>query len=158
MTARPTKLTDEMSKRAAQKVAAALCEAGCIVDSELSGCADDIATQATRYGDGYSLAKNLDDYCGWDCNFEMAEILNNFSHYASEEIAAAEKQWFAEHAPQPQFSSGTRIKIKSGEHGVVDGIYEYGHAKYLVKIDGDPRADGPSHSRRIIDFEDAEAA
>lgn len=156
---RPKTLTPEMAARAAKKVAARLAHDGHIGKDEIETCASDIAECGRLYGqDGYQLAKELDDNHYWDCNLMVAETLEEFSGEARREIEAAEKVWFFETKPQPQFANGTRITVPHGETGVIDGIYEYGVGKYTVKIDGDKDADTKMQSRRIVNFEDAERA
>lgn len=107
------------------------------------------------YTDGYSIAKHLDDRCCWDCNMQIAECLDGFSSHADAELRLAEKAWAERNSIVAPLPIGVRIKLKTGETGTIDGVYEYGSAKFLVKIDGDPAAVGKSKSRRIINFEDA---
>jgi hypothetical protein len=119
-----------------------------------AGAAQDAVADLIKHGrhhmDGYELAKALDDYAHWDCNFEMVEILDGFSSAVSSQIDRAEKDWANLTSPQPPHPIGTRVKLFRGELGTIDGIYEYGAAKYLVKIDG-----STGNGRRIINFEDA---
>lgn len=156
-TERPRRLTAEMKMVVAIKTATQLAHDGLIPAGEIDSHASDIAKHGESYMDGYKLAKNLDSYCHWDCDMEMAEALDNFQFNAESEIEAAEKEWFKLTNPQPPLEIGTKVTLKRGETGVIDGIYEYGPAKYTIKVDGDPRAEAPTNSRRIVNFEDAEA-
>lgn len=144
-----------MALNAGRSIAVSLAKAGLIEESEVEDSAIDIAKYGRKYMDGYALAKALDDYGHWDCNFEMAEELNEFSSAADYEIGAAEKGWAIANSIAAPLPIGDRVVIsRSGETGEITGIYEHGPAKFLIKIDGDPRADGPQTSRRIVNFED----
>jgi hypothetical protein len=159
---RPKKLTPEMALRAARKIADALVANSMIGAGEAETCARDIANHGMTGTDGYQLAKDLDDYCGWDPDFRMVEELDQFQWLARSEIEAAEKEWFARTSLQPPFPIGAHIAIGDGETGEITGIYEHGVAKYLVKIDGDPDAKpnnrGGRGTRRIVNFEDVKPA
>jgi hypothetical protein len=151
---RPRALTPEMKQRIGAEIAADLLKGGHIEASQLEESAADIAKHGERHHDGYALAKRLDDYAYWDCDFQMAEALDQFSWLAHREIENAEKEWAAANNIQPPFPVGTRVVLKRGEAGEITGLYQ--PAKYLIKVDGDPHADAPSNSRRIVNFEDCE--
>ncbi len=150
------KFTGEIALRAALATADDLIRDGHVGATEREDAAEQIVNAALGpYADGYSLAKHLDDTCYWDCNLEIANCLDGFSSHATAELRLAEKAWAERNwiiAPLPK---GSRVKLKSGETGEIDGIYEYGSAQFLVKIDGDRAATGKSKSRRIVNFEDA---
>lgn len=154
MSDRPTKPTEEMKLTAAREIAEELRSAGHLDANEVEDSAKDIAKHGSTWGDGYKLAQSLDDR-GWDCNLDMAEILDGYSSAVRTQIEAAEKQWAADNNIQPPDLIDRPVKLKSGETGIVTGVYGHGVAKFLVKIDGDKEANGPSQSRRIINFEDA---
>lgn len=150
------KFSPEIARLAAAEVVGELIEARHIEEAQRGDATDDIARYAGgRYSDGYAIAKRLDDRAGWDCNFEMAEILNGLSSTISYHISAAEKAWAARTSPQPPFPVGTRVRLSASEVGAIDGIYEYGAAQYIVKIDGDKAAAPPTKSRCVVNFEDA---
>lgn len=149
------KFTTDIARAAATEIVAELVKNGHIEESERADSVDSLAKHGRQHQDGYEIAKRLDDYGHWDCNFEMAEILNGFGYAVDNAIRAAEKEWAARTSPQPPYPMGTRVKLSRGELGTIDGIYEHGAAKYLVKVDGDKDAAPPHHSRRIINFEDA---
>lgn len=153
MSERPRRLTVEMRDRVARKVADAL-EARGLTDSAVEA-ASDIAMHGDLHKDGYEIARDLERYCYWDCSLEIAEELNSFGDHAMGEIEAAEKAWFEADNPSPPLPIGARIKLRNGDAGEITGIYEYGTAKYLVKVDDDPHAGGPHNSRRIIPWEEA---
>lgn len=154
--ARPNKLTPEMAMRAARATAGDLAKIGLIDPEEIDAHAIDIAKYGRRHRDGYELAKDLDNYCYWNCDLQMAEELDVFSEHARHEIETAEKEWASKNAITPPFPNGTRVKLKTGEVGTIDEVYAYGVAKFLIKIDGDRSARPPTNSRRIVNFEDVQ--
>jgi hypothetical protein len=154
---RPRSLTPEMALRAALVVADRLVKnAG--MDGTVEDIAHDIAEHGRPHMDGYELAKKLDNYCYWDCDLQIAEELDMFGGEAHREIERAQKEWVERNNITPQHPVGARVKLPRGEIGVITGIYEHGPAQYLVAIDGDALASLPTNSRRIVNFEDAEAA
>lgn len=156
MSTRP-RFSQEIARIAAEEIVAELINSGHVDEGQRDESVDDIAEHAKAHDDGYEIAKNLDAYAGWDCNFAMAEILDGFSWAASAAMADAQKQWAAETNQQPPFQVGTRVNFGRNECGEITGVYEYGAAQFLIKVDGDPLADAPSESRRIVNFEDVKA-
>lgn len=155
---RPSTMTAAIALTAARIIARDLARHKHINESEVEDVAQSITHRAHgRYTDGYAIGKALDDREGYEINFEMCEILNGFSGCVTDEINRAEKEWAARVQPQPPLAVGSRVVVSRTETGEITGIYEYGPAKYLVKIDNDPDARPPRNSRRIIDFEDARA-
>ena len=156
---RPKKLTKAMSLMAAGEIANELSDAGLLRDIDPPQACTDIAQQgASRlYVDGYQLAKDLEENCEWECNLQIAKILDGYGAAARKQIDAAEKDWAARTDPQPPYPIGQRVKISNTEAGEITAIYKYGTAEYEVKIDGDANALPPHNSRRIILFEDAKA-
>lgn len=153
---RPRTLTQEMRLRIGADIANDLLKAGLIEQDQFEQSAADIAKHGERHHDGYVLAKKLDNYAYWDCDFQIAEALDQFSYLADREIEKAQKEWAAQHAIEPPFPIGTRVVFKpSDEAGEVTGLYQ--PAKYLIAVDGDPMADEPSNARRIVNFEDCQA-
>jgi len=150
------KLNDEMKLAAARKLVAEMVKNGTLeIEGDAELYAKDVAKHGTSWGDGYELAKALDSHCHWDCNLMIAEALDNFASYADSEVVRAEKEWVTRCAIEPPYPLGTRVKLnRSGEAGILDEVYTHGHAKYCVKIDGDPQAKAPTKSRRIVNFED----
>lgn len=157
---RPKYLTKEIALKAATPIAHRLAEHPNFDGYHAPDLAREIVRQVRdrRYIDGYDLAKDLEDHEGWGINFEIVEILNDFSGEVDHEMRAAEKEWFERVKPQPPLPLGARVQVGRDETGIIDEIYKYGPAKYCVKIDGDPKAKPPTNSRRIIDFEDARAS
>jgi hypothetical protein len=150
------KFSPEIARLAAAEVVGELIEARHIEEAQRGDATDDLAKHAGgRYSDGYAIAKRLADRAGWDCNFEMVEILNGLSSTISYHIRESEEVWAARTSPQPPYPIGTRIKLSRDESGTIDGIYEHGAAQYVVKVDGDRAAKPPTSARRIVNFEDA---
>jgi hypothetical protein len=149
------KFSPEIAAIAAAEIVSDLIEQGHLNESQRSQSVADLVRYGDRYADGYEVAKALDDGAWWSCNFQMAEILDGYGGTIDHEIERAEKAWAARANPQPPHAIGTRVKLPRGQAGEITGIYEYGAAKYCVKVDGDDRCEPPTNSRRIINFEDA---
>jgi len=153
ITGRPTILTDDLRLAAAEQVVSKLRKSG-MSDEELAGAAQEIAQTGQLWMDGYELATRLDRNYGWDCNIEIANALDTFQFCARDELRKAEKVWAEDNDIQPPFENDTPVKLKSGETGVITGVSNFDAASYLIAIDGDERAHGPSQARRIVAFED----
>lgn len=152
------KWSKEIALIAGRAIAKLLAEHGHIDQSEIDGMAKAISRHARGpYSDGYSIGKALDDYEGCEPNFAMVEILDGFSVEVTDEINRAEKLWAERVKPQPPFPIGARVRIAADEIGEITDIYQYGAAKYLVKIDGDQASKPPRNARRIVNFEDVQA-
>lgn len=149
------KFSPEIARQAAQSIVDDLINHGHVEERHRDGSVDDIVKHGRQYKDGYELAKALEDWSGWGCSFQTAEVLDGFGCAVSSALDKAEKEWAARTSPQPPFPVGTRVVLPRGEAGVIDGVYAHGAAKYLVKVDGDKDAAPPTCSRRIINFEDA---
>jgi hypothetical protein len=80
------------------------------------------------------------------------EALANFPYYLSRELDKAIKKWVDENEIKPPFPIKTRVKLHTGETGEITTIRRE-TAEYLIKIDGDSFADGPSQRRRVSTFE-----
>lgn len=156
--ARPRSFSGNIKHAVATELVADLIENGLLEESQREDASRDIAKHATRWGDGYSLMKDLDRYCGWDGSFELCEALNSITRIADEQIEHAQKEWAAKNNIQAPFSVGQRVRLtRSGETGVITGICQHRVCAYLIAIDGDVMADGTTQSRRIVCFEDVEA-
>lgn len=158
---RPTKATPEMELAAAKETVAELVTAGHLTEAEAEDAAANIVAEGRYNRDGYKLAKALDDRWHWDCDLDMADILDGHSSALDDQIKAAQKAWFEAERPSPPVEIGTRVCFRWGREphtGIVDAIYEYGIAQYTVRVDGDPAADSPSQSRAIINWEDVSPA
>ncbi|PSH68560.1 hypothetical protein CU102_12410 [Phyllobacterium brassicacearum] len=152
MTERP-KVNDDMRLAAAVLIAEQLVQAGHVEASELEQHAADLAQYGRDSSDGYELAKDLENRAYWDCNLDMATILDGYSSALRSEVENAQKTWAGENNIQPPLLIGTRVSIRGfdGElQGTIDGVYAHGPAKFTVKLDGETGS-----CRRIINFEDA---
>jgi len=149
------KFSPIIARLAASSVVDRLIRDGHLEEDTREDSLEDIAKYARPHMDGYEIAKALDDYASWCIDFQICETLDGFSHEVRSQLDMAERAWVAATNPQPPLAMGSRVQLSRGETGVITGIYEYGAAKYLVKVDGDPRGEAPQESRRIINFEDA---
>jgi hypothetical protein len=155
---RPKTLTPEMAMRAGEAVVADLQRDGLLDSAEdQASAAADIARFGSLHRDGYGIAQDLDRYCGWGCDLEVANVLDGFAGYVSAELEAAEKAWAEKERPEPPFPVGTKVTWRS-HAGTIDGIYTHGVAKFTVAEDGDQLADAPTCRRHIVNFEDVQAA
>lgn len=108
----------------------------------------DLATLAkaydyNRYEDGYTIAKYLDSFCGWDINSEWVEKLDDLSWLADAEYKSQRKQWMIDNNIKPSLEIGTTIT-----KGRIVGICEYNPGYYLVD-------QGKPNSKLLVKFEDA---
>lgn len=158
---RPKTMTPEIAERVARKIADDLVKNGHIEARQLEDAVHDIVKCASHnWLGGYELAKKLDDHCHWDCNLEIAEELDNFSHLVDSEITKAEKDWAERNSIQPPLPIGAQVRFDSvhgEETGEITDIYKQGEAKYLIKVDGDAGSGAPHSYRRILNFEDVTA-
>lgn len=155
---RPKTTTQEMRRAAAERTVDELIRHGHLTQAEREDSIDTLAKAGERHLDGYQIAKNLDDRYHWDCNLAMAEDLDLFPHHLDDELKKAERAWFERVKPEPPFPDGTRVAFGRGCTGLIDGVYEYGVAKFAIKVDGDAEADTESRRRSIVNFEDVRAA
>lgn len=153
---RPTQATQEIKLAAAHEIVAELIKITAIGAEEKDEAAKQLAS-VFPWGDGYEIAKELDQRHSWDCDMEMAEVLDGYGSTVRRLIDKAQAQWVAENNIQPPLPTPSRA-IYQGKTGTVTGVYEYGPAKYLFKEDGDPLADTEAQRRIIVNFEDVEAA
>jgi hypothetical protein len=121
--------------------------AECIAD-DVGVAAETIAAHYHVGIDGHELARELEKWAGCDMTMHEAEALDSMDMHVSELLAAAEKKWAEEYAIQPPLPIGTRIV-----QGIIDGIYEHGAAKYLVKEYGCTKGT----RWLLINFESAQA-
>lgn len=140
----------EIAKLAAAEIVDTLIAHRLVGAAERDDCIAGIAKHAGPRDDGYTIARALDRYEHWDCDFEIAEVLNEFGNACDGYVREAEKEWASRTNPQPPVPMGTRIKLSWGKSGIIDGISSYGIASYEVKVDGEPE-----NSRYIVRFEDA---
>lgn len=116
----------------------------------------DAATIARHYShsmDGYELARELEKYAYWDVDRDMMEKLDEMEAIVDRKLKAAEKQWAEENDIQADLPNGTRVQCRvRKQFGFIDGTYEYGVARYLIR--GERQTDD-DNSRWIVKFEDA---
>lgn len=154
--ARPV-IDDKIRETAAKLIAQRLIDEGDMSGEDVDELTSDI-TQASEYcSDGYEIGKKLDDSYGWDCmSASIVVILDDLYHHQREALRKSENEWAEKYDIQPPIPIGSRVSLETGKTGTITGVYSHGGAKYLVAIDGDPRAFGPEGSRQIVDFEDCQ--
>tara|TARA_R110000772_G_scaffold118792_2_gene224576 strand:- start:107 stop:535 length:429 start_codon:yes stop_codon:yes gene_type:complete len=113
----------------------------------------DVLADNYRYPmNGMELAITLARREGWDYGCELDEELIEDFDAIDMDVAAlhkvAVKKWFEENDIQPPLPIGTQIK-----QGQIDGIDEYGIARFKVKR---PEDEGKQRWL-LVNFEDAEA-
>jgi len=127
-----------------------------LADKIYPGLGQVIARNYRRYMDGFELCKELERYECWDTTRDDMDKLEELDCQVSRLHDRLEKEWAAEHSPQPRFGIGDRIKSPNGRSGVITGFSEYSPAYYMVKKDG--AEDKPSLIERLlVKFEDAVA-
>lgn len=155
MSDRPKHLNDVQKRVVAGKIAEQLITYSDFTEEDREGIIDDLMNHAVRHQDGYELAKKLDDRCGWTPDSSIVEVLDGWSSLYSESVERTEKEWFAANPIAQPMPIGARVTFGwQSEIGVIDGIYEHGPGKFLIKVEGDKH--GPT-SRRIVNFEDVKA-
>lgn len=155
MEKRPTKLTKEMMMQAAREVAARLAKSGAMSGEDKESLAEDIVSVAYPYIDGYELARKLEDWCGWHCDMQVAEVLDEFQFRAEQQHERAEKEWAERNNVQPPLPVGSRVKARWGRDeftGTITEICRNTAAKYVVLRD-----DGAGIGHPVVNFEDVEA-
>jgi hypothetical protein len=156
MPARPRRLNPEQHLILAKEMARKLIDYNPMVINDPDRIAADLMKCTDgRHLDGFDIAKALERECHWQCDSDMVDTLDEWSFMQDDAIRALEIAWAATNKIRPALSVGDKVEIGGGETGTIDGIYEHGGAKYLVKVDGDPHAEEPALSRRIVDFENA---
>lgn len=146
-----------MKKAVAAELVADLIEEGHLRESQTDDAIRDIMQCAHNGIGGYELAKELDSRCRWDCDLEMATVLDNYSFMARNHIDAAPWQWFEVEKPEPPAKPGDRVSFVWGREdhtGTIDSVFEHGAAQFAIKIDGDQAADTSSQRRAIVNWED----
>lgn len=151
MNKRPT-YDYEIKLLAARKMAEELIENCNKVGEDVAEIAKQIADCADRYDNGYEIAKQLDIRFFWEIDIDIVQELDNFSTIIYTEIENKIKTWVKENDIQPPFPINTRIKLANGETGEITTIRRE-TAEYLIKIDGDEKAEAPSNRRRIVAYE-----
>ena len=99
--------------------------------------------------DGYELAKELDNVCGWMPTAQDVEELDNFGCDVREAHRQACISWARDNNIKPPLPVGTMTTL-----GEITGVYAYDGACYEIRLTGD--TDPPR--RRIVRFEDAREA
>jgi len=133
VTPRPTRHTDAVIRAAAEKLAVDCLEWDSSATAE--EWAADLIKCKWSWGDGFKLAKELEDRCHLDADMQLAEILDSGSSYLWEAEREAVKAWVAENDIKPQFEVGARITCSRGL-GTVREIRD-AEAQYVILPDGE---------------------
>jgi hypothetical protein len=104
-------------------------------DTPAEESAADIASQWHPGIDGYELAKNLDNHCGWFIDAEVVDQLDNIDMVIRAAQREARKAWAKAWNIQPPHPVGTKVKSPHAK-GVIAGVCDYMGATYLIKEDG----------------------
>jgi hypothetical protein len=155
---RPSNRDADIVLMAAKHIVATMINGSLIAASDSDYAAEDLAKCWYEYDDGYQFARKLENRCSWDCNMQIAEALDDFSHVASNIVENLTRQWVIDHDIKPPFAVGMHVLLTKsrGETGVITEISPYLAATYHIAIDGDAKALAPTNSRRIVAFEDVE--
>lgn len=154
---RPRTLMLEHRHEVALKLAGELAEAKLIGSRDIDEYAYDLAgLNLGRWADGYAVMKALENGHDREGSFAAAEILDGYSSSYGAALDRQQALWAERNNIQPPLPIGASVVLRGHrgrEAGVITGIYEYGPAQYLVRIEG-----GPENSRRVVNFEDVQPA
>lgn len=126
-------ITDAMRIQAAEQLVESMVKQRLLDAKEIEGAAADIV-RATKWEqrDGYKIARELERYCHWDCDMEIAEAMEEFSGLLQGIYDAAEKQWAADNPREQAFEDGASVTWR-GSPATVHGVYEYRPHCYKVR-------------------------
>jgi len=152
MCSKPNKrpqITEEMRMQASVKMVARMVHAGLFQKHETDGFADDIcaATKRERH-DGYKIARELEERHHWECDFSIADSLEEFGGILDAIHRDAEKKW-AEENPMTPLPEGS-VVFWNGSLGTVHGVCPYRPHCYKFRND---ETKGPE-SYFVVPFED----
>lgn len=72
------RFSKEIAEEAAAEIVGELIRSGHLDESQRADATSDIVRHAGMHDDGYAIAKTLDRYAHWDCDFQMCETLDGF--------------------------------------------------------------------------------
>jgi hypothetical protein len=127
---RPSLHDKAIVREAAEKLAAD-CAKWDDSDSSPEAWVDDLAKLSHEWGDGYELAKALDDRCGVSPDSELVEILDSASSYLWAAHRDAVRKWAQIVGFTPQFAVGDTVETPRHGPGVVRRV-EMDEARYVV--------------------------
>lgn len=151
---RPRSYTRTMDLAAAAEMAEMLAK-----QNGLSMHADEIVDNLMKHvhswSNGYLLARDLDQYCGWQPDAEMVMTLDHLGSMRSDQLEKAEKDWASRLQPQAVFAVGDEVAYDCRRDGEVKGLVhsiDAARARYVV----DTKYNG--NGGVLIPFEDVRAA
>jgi len=117
---------------------------------------DDIRFNYSTDDNGYTLAKKLEERCGWDIDSEMVVELEEVRSFVEDAHADAVLAWVAEHDIKASLKVGQRVRFKHGfelHEGTIDELAtsKRDAACYLIVKDGDENH--PNKRRSIVKYE-----
>lgn len=93
---------------------------------------DDLIKCSDMFSDGYEIAKKLERVCGWSCDSELVEILNDVAHQFHNACDELQAQWVEKHQITLDKPVGTVVTYK-GNEGTITRL-EVTRAKYIVNV------------------------
>ncbi len=155
----PRTPTQEQYRSIADTLLDSLIERGLKSTAEREASSCDIARVISKLGpfaDGYTIARQLEERSGWDCDLQIAAALDDFSELRAIEVRRLRAEWAARNDVKPQFAIGSRVSFGPAmlEKGEITGVSKYTPAAYEIAVDGDASAGEPHNRRRIVHFED----
>jgi hypothetical protein len=95
---RPSSRDAALIAIAAKDMARILCESGAMGRNyDLDGIAKDLAKCPDQHrNDGFKFALYLEKRCQWNCNFQIAKHLDDFSSELDRVVSKAEALWATE--------------------------------------------------------------
>lgn len=94
--------------------------------------ARDIAEHCTR-GDGYEMARQLEIYCGWDCDMGIADVLDGHDGRLMKAHYDHLRAWRELHRVEPPFADGAAVWTRHGK-GVVLKVCPSRPMSYRVRV------------------------
>lgn len=108
--------------------------------------AKDLANAYSSNDSGYEMALRLNSD-GWAVDRDLMDELDEFDWFAQDELKTAILKWIADNDVKPKLKPGDSTK-----YGIVDSVYDYMPACYMIKENGCT----VSGRHLIVRFEDAE--
>lgn len=145
---RPRTATEAMMRAVALRVADDMIATGAFEKKDREGIADDIVKVTSRWceRDGYALARELENRCGWSPDTQMVTDLDGYWMGCDDEVRAAEKSWALENPMEPPLPIGADVDVK-GQRGEIKEVSKYTPSAYHVQLPDE-------RGLRIVCFED----
>lgn len=151
MTERPNRYGDQINRQIVEKILPAVLE-WLGDDDDESGLRNDLMEMLDQDhdGDGYKLAKWLEDEFYWSADSSLVEILDDVPHKRIKLHTDAVLDWVKANGIKPTLELGTRVAFNLNGwrpvQGVIVGLYPK-TAQYTVEVDG---------SKYLVEYEQCE--